>query len=81
MQVFNSKLVLVLELVQLFLWCLFVVLLVLCGWFRGALQLLANQENLAVGIIKILRLYLTPSQAAKFFNNPIMTVRLDRLGA
>lgn len=57
----DTKLVFMLELLNLLEWRFLIVFLVLRGRLDTRLQLLANKQDLAVLIVKILRLCFNPS--------------------
>jgi hypothetical protein len=68
----NAKLVLVLELLKLFLWCFLVMLLVLGRWLNTLVKVFTNEQDLAVFMINILGLDLGPCQTTELLNDPIL---------
>lgn len=61
MKMLDAKLVFMLELLNLLERSFFIVLLVLCGRLDARLQFLANEQDLTILIVKILRLCFNPS--------------------
>jgi hypothetical protein len=61
MQMLDTKLIFMLELLELFLWCLLVVLLILCRWLNALIKVFTNEQDLTVLVIDILGFNLSPS--------------------
>jgi hypothetical protein len=70
MEMVDTKLVLMLELFKFLLGSHLVVLGILGRLLHSLLYVFADKENLAVFVVKILRLNLCPRKAAKLFNDP-----------
>ena len=71
MQMLHAQLVFVFQLLQLFLWRVFVVFLVLLGSLDSIVRFLADKEDLSVGVVKILGLHLRgPCEATELFDDP-----------
>jgi len=69
MEMLYTKLVFMLKLLNLFLWCLLVVFLILRRRLGTFAHVLADKENLAVFVVQVLRLDLRPSQATELFDD------------
>lgn len=80
MQVLDTQLILVFELLELFLWCFFVVLLIFRGRFHTGFELLPNEKYLAVLMINVLGLDFRPGESTKlaYDSGHISTDRLTQ---
>ena len=61
----DAQLILMFKLLNLFLWSLLVMLLVLGSRLNATLHLLADEQDLAVLVVQVLRLDFDPSQSAE----------------
>jgi len=66
----DAQLILMFKLLNLLLWSLFVMLLVLGSRLDAALHLLADEQDLAILIVEVLRLDFDPSQSAELVDEP-----------
>jgi len=66
----DAQLILMFKLLNLLLWSFLVMLLVLGGRLDATLQLLSDEQNLAVLIVQVLRLDFDPSKSAELVDKP-----------
>jgi hypothetical protein len=67
----NTKLVFMLKLLKLLLRSLLVVFLVLCRRLNALFEALADKQDLAVLVVDVLGLDLTPGKAAELLDDPV----------
>jgi hypothetical protein len=70
-QMLNAKLVFVLKLLEFFFWCLLVVFLIFGRRFNALFEALTNKQYLAILVVNIFWLDLTPRQAAKLLDDSV----------
>lgn len=68
-EMLDAEFILVLELLDFFLRCLLVMLLILLGGLNSFVDVLANKKDLAVWIVEVFGLDLAPSQVTKLFDD------------
>ena len=66
----NSQLIFMLELLDFLLWCILVMLLILCGGLNPRFHLLTDEKNLTVLVVQVFRPRLNPSQTTELVDKP-----------
>lgn len=77
MKMLNTELVFVLQLFELLFRRFLIMLLVFRSRLNGCVDILTNEQDLAVFVVEVLGLDLRPGQVAKLFDNPVSKLVLS----